>query len=93
MSGYRIRRTVSAIEKTHRGGWRVGDIVRVHLKIQAQTDMAWVVIDDPLPAGASHLGTGLLRDSAIATASENINPSDYYPPDFVERPFDSFRAY
>jgi hypothetical protein len=94
-SGYRITRTLSAVEKTHRGGWRRGDMVRVHLKIEAQTDMTWVVLDDPLPAGASHLGTGLRRDSAIATAGENVNANanDYYSPDFIERPFDAFRAY
>ena len=50
------------------GGWRHGDLVRVHLKIDAQSDMTWVVVNDPIPAGASHLGTGLRRDSAIATA-------------------------
>ncbi len=97
-SGYRITRTLSAVDTNHSGGWRRGDIVRVHLKIEAQTDMAWVVVNDPLPAGASHLGTGLRRDSAIATAgenigAENINNNDYYLPDFVERPFDAFRAY
>jgi hypothetical protein len=91
------------VDTNHGGGWRRGDIVRVHLKIEAQTDMTWVVVNDPLPAGASHLGTGLRRDSAIATASENIggeninienlNSNNYYWPDFVERPFDAFRAY
>jgi uncharacterized protein YfaS (alpha-2-macroglobulin family) len=96
-SGYRITRTLSAVDTNHSGGWRRSDVVRVHLKIEAQTDMAWVVVNDPLPAGASHLGTGLRRDSAIATAGENINANsyanDYYWPDFVERPFDAFRAY
>ena len=97
-SGYRITRTLSAVDKTHSGGWRRGDIVRVHLKIEAQTDMTWVVVNDPLPAGASHLGTGLRRDSAIATAGENLGAAnvqnnDYYWPDFIERPFDAFRAY
>jgi uncharacterized protein YfaS (alpha-2-macroglobulin family) len=96
-SGYRITRTLSAADSNHRGGWRRGDIVRVHLKIEAQTDMTWVVVDDPLPAGASHLGTGLRRDSAIATAGENVgalnSTNDYYWPDFTERPFDAFRAY
>jgi hypothetical protein len=92
-SGYRITRTLSAVDTNHSGGWRRGDAVRVHLKIEAQTDMTWVVVNDPLPAGASHLGTGLRRDSAIATAGENIGNNNYYWPDFVERPFDAFRAY
>jgi len=94
-SGYRITRTLSPVASNHGGGWRRGDMVRVHLKIEAQTDMTWMVIDDPLPAGASHLGTGLKRDSAIATAGENFGPpsSNYYWPDFVERPFNAYRAY
>jgi hypothetical protein len=97
-SGYRITRTLSAVDQNHRGGWHRGDVVRVHLKIEAQIDMTWVVVNDPLPAGASHLGAGLRRDSAIATAGENFateNPAtnDYYWPDFTERPFDAFRAY
>ena len=67
----------------------------MHLKIEAQTDMTWVVVNDPLPAGASHLGTGLRRDSQIATGERKprCNANDLYWPDFVERPFDAFRAY
>ncbi|MFO1285163.1 MAG: hypothetical protein U1F49_00580 [Rubrivivax sp.] len=40
------------------------------LEIEALADMAWVVVSDLLFAGASHLGTGLARDSAIATQGE-----------------------
>ena len=65
----------------------------VHLKIEAQTDMTWVVVSDPIPAGASHLGTGLARDSQIATSTENLNNNNFLWPDFVERPFDAYRAY
>ncbi len=92
-SGYRITKTITPVEKTHTGAWKQGDLVRVHLKIEAQTDMTWVVINDPIPAGASHLGTGLARDSAIATSSENTNFDQWAWPLFVERPFDAYRAY
>jgi uncharacterized protein YfaS (alpha-2-macroglobulin family) len=68
-------------------------LVRVHLKIEAQTDMTWVVVDDPIPAGASHLGTGLGRDSEIATSGEKINADSFSWPVFSERAFDAFRAY
>ena len=67
--------------------------MRVHLKIEAQTDMTWVVVNDPIPAGASHLGTGLARDSQIATSNENLNNENYLYPAFVERAFEGFRAY
>jgi uncharacterized protein YfaS (alpha-2-macroglobulin family) len=61
----------------------------VRLAVEAQSDMTWVVFDDPLPAGASHLGTGLARDSQIDTAE----PADTASPDFVERRFDAYRGY
>lgn len=92
-SGYQITKTIAPVESGHSGGWRQGDLVRVHLKIDAQTDMTWVVVNDPIPAGASHLGTGLARDSQIATSTENLNNQNYLWPAFTERAFDGFRAY
>jgi hypothetical protein len=107
-SGYTITKTITPVEASHTGGWRQGDLIRVHLKIDAQSDMTWVVVNDPIPAGASHLGTGLQRDSQIAVSGEQpsdaflmssrggltaVFASDLVWPDFVERPFDAYRAY
>ena len=69
-SGYTITKTFAPVDASHTGGWRQGDLVRVHLKIDAQSDMTWVVVNDPIPAGASHLGGGLRRDSQIAVSGE-----------------------
>jgi alpha-2-macroglobulin len=91
-SGYTISKTVTPLDSTHTG-WKEGDLARVHLKIDAQTDMTWVVLDDPIPAGASHLGIGLARESQIATSGENANNEDYIWPDYTERAFSGFRAY
>ena len=38
-----------------------GDVLRVRLDMEAQSDMSWVVVNDPVPAGATMLGTGLGR--------------------------------
>ena len=92
-SGYTITKTISPLESNHAGAWKQGDLARVHLKIDAQTDMTWVVIDDPIPAGASHLGIGLARESQIATSNENVNNENYLWPDYTERAFSGFRAY
>ena len=92
-SGYRITRTLLPVENTNAHGWKRGDLVRVHLKVEAQTDMTWVVVNDPIPAGASHLGTGLGRDSAIATSGEKIDTESFVWPIYSERAFDAFRAY
>mgnify|MGYP000137259322 CR=1 FL=1 len=50
--------------------WTRGDVARVRLEVDAQSDMAWVVVDDALPAGSTALGRGLGGDSALATQGE-----------------------
>ncbi|HEX4509964.1 MAG TPA: alpha-2-macroglobulin, partial [Burkholderiaceae bacterium] len=65
-SGYRITKTVTAVDQRVAGPWSRGDVVRVHLAIDVQADATWVVIDDPIPGGATILGTGLGNDDAVA---------------------------
>ena len=56
--------------------------------------MTWVAVNDPIPAGATILGSGLGRDSAIATAGQNAgHNAGWHQPTFVERGQDSYRAY
>ncbi len=92
-SGYTIVKTLTPVDSKHQGGWKQGELVRVRLRIDAQTDMTWVVVDDPIPAGASHLGIGLARESQIATAGENANNQSFVWPAYTERAFSGFRAY
>jgi hypothetical protein len=90
-AGYRVTRNVSAVQRKLPGAWSRGDVMRVRLEIDASADMAWVVVSDPLPAGASHLGTGFNRDSAIATQGERREGAAW--PAYEERAFEAFRAY
>ncbi|BCF97336.1 alpha-2-macroglobulin [Paraburkholderia sp. PGU19] len=90
-AGYRITKTVTPIDPAVKGVNTRGDIVRVHLDIDAQTDMTWVVVNDPVPAGATILGSGLGRDSEVATQGEKSKGEAW--PAFVERGFDGYRAY
>jgi hypothetical protein len=90
-AGYRIAKTVTPVDPAVKGVTTRGDIVRVHLDIDAQTDMTWVVVDDPVPAGATILGSGLGRDSEAATVGEKAQRGAW--PDFVERGYDGYRAY
>jgi uncharacterized protein YfaS (alpha-2-macroglobulin family) len=93
-SGYRITKTLMPIETRAPAGsgtWSRGDLVRVRLEVEAQSDMTWVVVDDPIPAGASHLGTGLARQSRIATEGEQGRQRIW--PAYEEKSFESFRAY
>jgi hypothetical protein len=90
-SGYRIARTVTPVEVREPGRWHRGDILRVRLEIDAQADMTWVVVNDPVPAGAAHLGTGLARDSQVGATGDAAR--DQLQPSFAERAFDAYRAY
>ena len=53
--------------------------------------MTWVVVNDPLPGGAAHLGGGLARDSRIT--AQGTTDKDALWPAFEERAFSAFRAY
>jgi hypothetical protein len=69
-TGFKIERSVVAVEQAQPGRWTRGDVARVRLTIDAQADMTWVVIDDPIPSGASILGSGLGGQSATLTRDE-----------------------
>jgi alpha-2-macroglobulin len=90
-AGYRISKTVTPVQRKLPDAWSRGDIVRVRIEVDALTDMAWVVIADPIPAGSALLGTGLGRDSAIATRGEKREGSAW--PAYEERAADAWRGY
>ncbi|HLF85517.1 MAG TPA: hypothetical protein VI584_00385, partial [Nitrospiria bacterium] len=90
-SGYKIKRQLIPIEQKKPGTWTRGDIVRVRLEIEAQADMTWVAVTDPIPAGGTILGSGLGRDSNFATKGEKNK--GWVWPAFEERSFEAFRSY
>ena len=91
MAGYQISRTVTAVSQAVPGVWSRGDVYRVKIDIQSKTPSTWAVLSDPIPGGATILGSGLGRDSAIAASTEDSEKNIW--PSFVERGFDSYRAY
>ncbi|NYT57502.1 alpha-2-macroglobulin [Alcaligenaceae bacterium] len=91
-AGFTLQRSVQPVSQAVDGVWSRGDVYRVTLNIDAKSPMTWVVLTDPIPAGAQVLGSGLGRDSSIATQSENAERYGYGP-SFVERSFESYRAY
>jgi alpha-2-macroglobulin len=59
-------------------------------------DLGWVVLADPVPAGATLLGSGLGRDSALAAAaapSGGTAMADTAWPAYIERATEAWRAY
>jgi uncharacterized protein YfaS (alpha-2-macroglobulin family) len=90
-SGYTITKTVTPVEQAAAGAWARGDVYRVRLELEAQGDMTWVVVDDPVPAGATVLGSSLGNDSRIGARGEKA--SGWAWPAFQERTFSAFRSY
>lgn len=69
---------------------KLGDVIRVDLTIIAPNDLYYVVVEDPLPAGAEAVDTGLAttsllamdpsltRQSRLVSGAEDIYRGDYY---------------
>ena len=90
--GYRVTRQVTPLQEKEKGKVSRGDLWRVTLTVEAEQDMTWVVVSDPIPAGSRILGDGDGRDSRIATMDEDLRSRRVWPT-FVERTFSNFRAY
>jgi uncharacterized protein YfaS (alpha-2-macroglobulin family) len=90
-TGYRIKRIVTPVEQRQAGRWSRGDVMRVRLELEAQTDMTWVVVDDPVPAGSSILGGGLGGQSQLLARGERREGFAWTA--FEERRYDAFRTY
>lgn len=90
-NGYRVKKTILPVMQKAKGIWGRGDIARVRLECEAQSDMGWVVVSDPIPGGGTILGSGLGRDSRISTQGEKRE--GWVFPAFEERSQEAFRAY
>ena len=91
-AGYRIQRELSPVQQKTPGKFSRGDLWRVTLQIDADQDMSWVVLDDPIPAGARILGDGDGRDATIPNVAQ-AQERDTRQPSFVERSFSTWRGY
>jgi len=90
-TGFKVTRTWSALTQQRPGVYTRGDVIRVHLDLEAQTDMSWVVVNDPVPAGATVLGNGLGGQSQLDQRNEQGSGWGWLA--YEERRFDAYRAY
>src|SRR5262249_56872613 len=87
-SGFRITKRVEPIEAAEPGVLHRDDRLRIRLEVEAQSDMGWVVVADPIPAGASHLAGGIGTD-----ADNDTDEIDRITPTFLDRSFATFHPY
>ena len=88
--GLSVARTVTPVEQKVAGQWSVGDVARVTLSMSSSASLTWVVVRDPVPSGATLLGRGLARESALAQQGQQRSGAW---PVFEERAAESYRGY
>jgi len=96
-AGLRIERRMDVLAKAVDTHWSVGDIYRVVLTLHSAEWLSWAVVSDPIPAGASILGSQLGRDSMIwsaaTTGSAGGPQAERLAPAWIERAADTWQAY
>jgi uncharacterized protein YfaS (alpha-2-macroglobulin family) len=88
-AGYRITRDISFLQRRRPDRISRGDVMRVRITVEAPVERTWVVIDDPIPAGATILGAGG-GQSAMLGAQANGGTGW---PSYVEQGFEAWRGY
>ncbi len=106
-AGYRMTRAVTVIQRRVPGRLTRGDVVRVTLTVDATADRNWVVVSDPIPAGATILGdlggqsqllqqgqaSGGGRFGALDPDGKPVLIEYGAQPAYVERARDAYRGY
>ena len=88
-AGYGLTRKVDVVQARHPGRFTRGDVVRVTLTVEASAERNWVVVSDPVPAGATMVGD-LGGQSQMLTGGETGSGAS---PSYVERGRDAWRGY
>jgi uncharacterized protein YfaS (alpha-2-macroglobulin family) len=87
-AGYRLTKQVEVVQARKAGTLTRGDVVRVTLTVEASAERNWVVVSDPVPAGATVIG-GMANQSAMLDQGAEGTTS----PSYVERGNDAWRGY
>ncbi len=88
-SGFAVRRSVAPVTQAVPGKWSRGDVMKVRIEVTARAPVAWVAINDPVPAGATVLGGSLGGRSEILAAGATTGVQ----PTFVERRTEAVHAH
>ncbi|WP_197424284.1 hypothetical protein, partial [Sphingomonas sp. CCH9-E2] len=86
-AGYKLTRTVEVVQAKTKGVLTRGDVLKVTLTVEASADRSWVVISDPVPAGATVIGS-LGGQSQMLAEGTGAGGTSY-----VERGRDAWRGY
>jgi uncharacterized protein YfaS (alpha-2-macroglobulin family) len=107
-AGYRLTRQVAVVAAKHPGQWTRGDVIKVTITVEASAERNWVVVSDPVPAGATIIGDQANQSALLAGQGSDGGGSIFgaitgdgklwrvqsgVKAAYVERGNDAYRAY
>ena len=88
-AGYRVKRSISVVKAASKDRLTRGDVIKVRIEVVAAAGRTWVIVNDPIPPGATIVGNlgGQSEMLAAQAAGTTLAPS------YVERGRDSWRGH
>jgi len=88
-AGYRMTKRVDVVQARNAGTLTRGDVLKVTITVEASAERNWVVVNDPIPAGATIVGDLGGQSSMLA----EVTGTDGVQPSYVERGREAWRGY
>jgi hypothetical protein len=88
-AGIKVTRKFIPVREAHPGRHTRGDLVRVVIEFETGSDLTWVAVNDPIPAGSSIVGVFARNGVPLGLDT----PSDEAWPVYAEAGFTGLRAY
>jgi hypothetical protein len=85
-AGYKMTKKVEVVSQHAPGHYTRGDVLKVTITVEASAERNWVVINDPIPAGATIIGD-MANQSALLQSGTSDSAS------YVERGRDAWKGY
>jgi uncharacterized protein YfaS (alpha-2-macroglobulin family) len=88
-AGYKMTKQIDVVQARTKGVLTRGDVLKVTIAVEASAERNWVVINDPIPAGATIIGDlgGQSSMLGAVTGGDGVEPS------YVERGNEAWRGY
>ncbi|OYY79708.1 MAG: alpha-2-macroglobulin [Sphingomonas sp. 28-62-20] len=88
-AGYRMTRAVSVVQARNKGVYTRGDVIKVTITVEGSAERNWVVVSDPVPAGATIIGDLGGQSSLL----DQVGGGSGVQPSYVERGGATWRGY
>ncbi len=89
-AGYKMEKAISIVSQKNKGWLTRGDVIKVRITVDATAERNWIVVNDPIPPGATIIGNLGGQSSILAGAASGGEGAQ---PDYVERGRDGWRGY